>query len=285
MATASNVKRVWLITGAARGIGATIADAALADGDAVVATGRNAQSVLDRFGERPRLLAAALDVTKEDSIATGVEAAIAKFGRIDVLVNNAGFGVIGAIEETSPEDIRRIFETNVFGLMNVTRAALPHLRAQRSGHIINLSSVGGYQSGPGYGVYCSTKFAVEAISEALHDELAPLGIRVTVVEPGYFRTDFLDATSVVESKTRIADYDATAGEVRKAAKAVNHRQPGDPVKLAKALVEIVKSEAPPLRLALGTDALGMIEDKNAFVQRELNAWRKLSASTDFASNA
>jgi NAD(P)-dependent dehydrogenase (short-subunit alcohol dehydrogenase family) len=195
----TDFKRVWMITGAARGIGARIAEAALAHGDAVVATSRDAASVQKRFPAGDALLALPLDVTDEAQAAAAVQAALARFGRIDVLVNNAGYGLLGAVEEATADEVRRLYDTNVFGLLNVTRAVLPSMRARRSGRVINISSLGGYQSGPGFGVYCSTKFAVEGLSEALHGELAPLGIHVTVVEPGYFRTDFLDGNSLAVS--------------------------------------------------------------------------------------
>lgn len=281
MSTSNAFKRVWLVTGASRGIGAKIVAAALANGDAVVATARDASTIVQRFGDQPGLLAATLDVTNEAQGAAVAKAAIEHFGRIDVLINNAGFGLLGAVEEASSDEIKRLYETNVFGLLNVTRGVLPYMRAARSGHVINISSVGGYQSAPGYGVYCSTKFAVEALSEALYGELAPLGVNVTVVEPGYFRTDFLDTNSLVESPETIADYAPTAGEVRKLAKAVNQQQPGDPEKLALAMITLVEAKNPPLRLPLGTDSVRYIEAKNAFVSDELNTWRALSQSTDF----
>ncbi|HTN86926.1 MAG TPA: oxidoreductase [Sorangium sp.] len=280
METSEN-KRVWFITGASRGIGAEIASAALAAGDQVVATARDPRSITDRFGRPEALLPLALDVTDEASAAAAVEAAVARFGRIDVLVNNAGYGVVGAIEETQGDEVRRVFETNVFGLLAVTRAALPQLRKQRAGLILNLSSVGGYRSGPGFGIYCSTKFAVEGISEALHAELAPLGIAVTVLEPGYFRTEFLEAKSAVATEKVIADYAETAGKVRSYAKEVSLQQPGDPVRLARVVVELSRAKNPPLRLPLGTDAIAAIEAKNVFVTQELAAWRAVSASTDF----
>jgi len=277
-----NGDRVWFITGASRGIGAEITQAALAAGDRVVATARDARKLRERFGESERLLPVALDVTDEASASAAVRAAVERFGRIDVLVNNAGFGVIGAVEETSAEEVRRVYETNVFGLLNVTRAVLPQMRRQRAGHILNLSSVGGFRAGPGFGVYCSTKFAVEGISEALHAELTPLGIAVTVVEPGYFRTEFLESQSVVASPTVIDDYAETSGKVREMAKTVSLNQPGDPVKLAKALVELTRHPHPPLRLPLGSDTIAAIEAKQAFVRDELAAWRAVAVSTDFA---
>ncbi|MCO4879329.1 oxidoreductase [Paraburkholderia caribensis] len=279
--TKQQFKRVWFITGASRGLGALMAEAALADGNAVVATGRNAAAIVERLGESPALLPVALDVTSEAQAKAAVEDAVEKFGRIDVLINNAGFGLLAAVEESSDADVRRMYDTNVFGLLNVTRAVLPVMRKQRSGHVINMSSIGGYRSGAGFGVYCSTKFAVEGITEALHAELKPLGIHATVVEPGYFRTDFLDGSSLVVGKEIIGDYDETSGNVRRFAVGMNHNQPGDPQKLATALVTLVDAQTPPLRLALGTDTLKAIAEKNEYVTTETEAWKTLSASTDF----
>lgn len=274
-------KRVWFITGASRGIGAEITKAALEAGDSVVATARDPKKISERFRSSERLLPLALDVTDELSVAAAVETSMAHFGRIDVLVNNAGYGIIGAVEETPLSDVRRIYETNVFGLLTVTNAVLPHMRRQRSGHVLNLSSVGGYRSGSGFGIYCSTKFAIEGISEALFDELAPLGIHVTVIEPGYFRTEFLESQSVVETRAAIADYAETAGRVRSIAKNVSLAQPGDPVRLARAVVELAGSKSAPLRLPLGSDTVAAIEAKNAFVAKELADWRSVATSTDF----
>ncbi|MGT2475463.1 oxidoreductase [Paraburkholderia terrae] len=279
--TKQQFKRVWFITGASRGLGALMAEAALADGNAVVAAGRNAAAIVERLGESPALLPVALDVTSEAQAQAAVEAAVEKFGRIDVLINNAGFGLLAAVEESSDADVRRMYDTNVFGLLNVTRAVLPVMRKQRSGHVINMSSVGGYRSGAGFGVYCSTKFAVEGITEALHAELKPLGIHATVVEPGYFRTDFLDGSSLLVGKDIIDDYDETSGNVRRFAVGMNHNQPGDPQKLATALVTLVDAQTPPLRLPLGTDTLKAIAEKNDYVTTETEAWKTLAASTDF----
>lgn len=191
-------------------------------------------------------------------------------------MNNAGFGLLGAVEEAAAADVERIVRTNVFGLLNVTRAVLPHMRAQRAGHVINFSSVGGYRSSPGFGVYCATKFAVEGLSEALAAELAPLRVKVTVVEPGYFRTDFLDSRSLAVSPHRIADYEASAGATRQRAADANHAQPGDPAKLAKALVTLATMPQPPLRMPFGSDTVAVIEAKNAAVAAELAKWRTLA---------
>ncbi|MGA7813892.1 oxidoreductase [Caballeronia sp.] len=277
-------RRVWFITGASRGLGALIADAALADGNAVVAAGRNVAAITERLGESPALLPVALDVTDEAQGKAAAKAAVEKFGRIDVLINNAGFGLLGAIEESSDADVRQMYDTNVFGLLNVTRAVLPVMRSQRAGHIINMSSIGGYRAGAGFGAYSSTKFAVEGLTEALRAELKPLGIYATVVEPGYFRTDFLDASSLKVAREVIADYDETSGNVRRIAASLNHSQPGNPEKLAKAMIELVDASTPPLRLPLGTDTLKAIAEKNAYVTQETETWRALSASTDFAAS-
>ncbi|KVT51148.1 short-chain dehydrogenase [Burkholderia ubonensis] len=276
-------KRVWFITGASRGIGALIAEAALADGNAVVAAGRHVPAIVERLGESVALLPVELDVTDEAQAKAAVQAAVEKFGRVDVLVNNAGFGLLGAVEESADKDVRRMYDTNVFGLLNVTRAVLPTMRANRSGHVINISSIGGYRAAAGFGVYSSTKFAVEGITEALHAELKPLGVHATVVEPGYFRTDFLDASSLVIASDVIDDYDETSGAVRRKAVQMNHNQPGDPVKLAAAMIALVDAPNPPLRLPLGTDTLAAIAAKNAYVAQETETWKALSASTDFAA--
>jgi NAD(P)-dependent dehydrogenase (short-subunit alcohol dehydrogenase family) len=280
-----NIMRVWFITGASRGFGALIAEAALKAGDAVVATARDPNTVTARLGAHERLLATRLDVTSEAEAHEAAGQAVKKFGRIDILVNNAGYGLLGAIEEASAAETSKLFGTNVFGLLGVTRAVLPHMRRQRSGHIINISSVGGYAGFPGWGVYGATKFAVEGISEALAGEVAPLGIKVTVVEPGFFRTDFLDETSLVRTAQHIDDYSESVGNTRAHAADANHGQRGDPRKLASAFIALVNGKNPPLRLPLGSDTVERIEAKNAFVARELAEWRTLATSTDFAEQA
>ena len=269
-----------MITGASRGFGLRIARAALARGDAVVATARQVASLATPDGA-PGLLALPLDVTDETQAHAAVATALARFGRIDVLVNNAGFGLLGAVEEASADEVRRLYETNVFGLLNVTRAVLPGMRARRAGHVLNLSSVGGFASGAGFGVYCSTKFAVEGLSEALHAELAPLGVHVTVVEPGYFRTEFLESQSLTVSPIVLDDYAGTSGQVREAARRISLNQPGDPEKLAAAILQVVDAQEPPRRLPLGTDTLAVIDQRATGLVEETRAWRAVSASTDF----
>lgn len=278
----SNTKpKIWFITGTSRGFGAIITKAALAAGDSVIATARKASDVTHALGTSERLLAVDLDVNNPAAATKAVAAGIEKFGSIDVLVNNAGFGVLGGIEEIGAADVERVFQTNVFGLLNVTRAILPQMRKQRSGHIINLSSVGGYQSYAGWGIYCATKFAVEGITESLALEVAPLGIHATVVEPGFFRTDFLDAKSLTTVQNSIPDYAETVGAMRKAMADANHQQPNDPQKLAPVLMKLVNSPKPPVRLPLGRDTIAAIQTKNAFVAKELAEWREVAESTAF----
>jgi NAD(P)-dependent dehydrogenase (short-subunit alcohol dehydrogenase family) len=279
--TNSSQTRVWLITGSSTGFGRMLAEAVLDQGETVVLTARNPQQVEDLTAKFPdRTLAARLDVTNPTEVREVVKVAIATFGRIDVLVNNAGYGTLGAIEEASDEEIRRQFDTNVFGALDLTRAVLPHLRQQRSGHIINFSSVGGFVSFPGSGIYCSTKFALEGISEALAQEVAPFGIKVIIVEPGAFRTDF-SGRSLVVSDTQIADYEPVIGQYRQWVQDIDGQQPGDPKKAASAIIQSVNSENPPLRLALGADAVNAIDAKLKSVKAELDAWRQVGVDTAF----
>jgi NAD(P)-dependent dehydrogenase (short-subunit alcohol dehydrogenase family) len=266
---------VWFVTGASRGFGAGIVAEALARGNQVVATARRPEDI-----ERTeQLLPVALDVTDEQQAQAAVDAAVREFGRIDVVVNNAGRGLLGAVEEASDAAARAVFDTNVFGVLNVQRAVLPVLRAQRSGRLIQLSSIGGFIGTPGWGVYAATKFAVEGFSEALHGELKPLGIDVTIVEPGLFRTDFLDESSLHQAG-QLADYAETVGAMRESLADWNHAQPGDPVKAARAIVDLAELADPPLRIQLGGDAVGRVEAKLDLVRTELERWRKVSLSTD-----
>lgn len=276
----TKANKVWFVTGASRGFGAEVAQAALKRGDFVVATARNPQTVAAALGDHPNLLAVKLDVTREADAAAAAKLATDRFGRIDVLVNNAGYGLLGAVEEASAEEVKAQFDTNVFGLLNVTRAVLPVMRKQGGGHVINISSVGGYVSYPGWGIYCATKFAVEALSESLSQELAPLGIRSTVVEPGFFRTDFLQTNSMVNTQARIDAYAATVGEMRNLMADVNQKQPGDPKKFAQAMLTLADSANPPQRLAVGTDTVKLVREKNAFVESELKQWMAVSVSTN-----
>ncbi|HSH73716.1 MAG TPA: oxidoreductase [Methylophilaceae bacterium] len=277
----STNSKVWFITGASRGFGALIAKDALARGDKVVATARNPQTVIDALGNHPNLLALKLDVTNEIAAIEAAKLSIQQFSRIDVLVNNAGYGLLGAVEESGDQEVKDLFNTNVFGLLNVIRAVVPYMRKQASGHILNISSIGGYASYPGWGVYCATKFAVEALTESLAYELKPLGVMATTVEPGFFRTDFLDSTSLVSTKNSFAEYAETVGSMRDFAASANHAQPGDPAKLSQAILKLVDCKTPPLRLPLGSDTVHKITEKNQFVEKELSDWKEVAISTDF----
>jgi len=272
--------KVWFITGASRGLGAQVAKAAMAAGDRVAATGRDPAAVQRTLGGHGDVLPLGLDVTDPASIAAAVDAASAHFGRIDVLVNNAGYGHLGIFEESTPEEVREQFNTNVFGLMEVTRAVLPVMRRQRAGHIINISSIGGLTGFASCTLYGSSKFAVEGFSENLQFDLAPFGIHVTVVEPGFFRTDFLDQSSVRYTSRPVEDYEKVSKGTRSAYADHSHQQLGDPAKLGPALVQLVRAENPPLHLLLGSDAVKFAEEALACRQAEIAAWRTLSASTD-----
>ena len=274
---------VWFVTGASRGFGLLIAKEALSRGDSVVATARDPQAVLDALPDAgDRLLAVALDVANSAQIAEAVDAAIDRFGRIDVLVNNAGRGLVGAVEETSVDEARAIFDVNVFGLLAVTKAVLPHLRAQRSGLVINLSSVGGFVAWPGWGVYAATKFAVEALSEAMTHELAPLGIRSVAIEPGPFRTNFLDGSSLSVVATEFDDYADTAGAARTWATDTNYGQDGDPVEAARIIVDLAARDELPERIQLGANAVDDVAAKLERTARDQEQWRAISLSADYA---
>ncbi|MCX6470299.1 MAG: oxidoreductase [Corynebacteriales bacterium] len=269
--------RVWLVTGASRGFGREIARSALEAGDVVVATARRPEQVIEVFGEHPRLVAMALDVTDEGSVRATVAEIDERYGQIDVLVNNAGRGIIGAVEEVTDSEARSVFDVNVFGVLAVTRAVLPIMRRQRRGHVVMMSSMGGFsQPGSGWGVYGASKFALEGLGEALRNEVAPLGISVTLVEPGSFRTDFLDASSLQVASSRIADYDSTAGATRDAAADRNQTQQGDPVRAAAAVVRAVAASRGPLRLPLGSDAVAAIETKLRVVAADVDANRAVA---------
>lgn len=281
LAQSISVSRVWFLTGASRGFGLEIARKILSQGDRVVATARRAGRIHTELPDAgDNLLAVDLDVTDGEQAAAAVQSALDAFGRIDVLVNNAGRGLLGAVEESSDASARAVYEVNVFGTLTMQRAVLPVMRAQRSGHIINISSIGGLMGSPGWGVYCSTKFAMEGFSEALAKEVKPLGIWVTIVEPGYFRTDFLDASSLGTEENIIGDYESTAGAVRAHAADLNHEQPGDPVKAAAAIVDIAAAQQPPVHLLLGSDCVAAVENKIKELQADIEKWRTVSLSTD-----
>lgn len=272
--------RVWLITGAGRGLGLAIAKAALAAGCRVVATGRSVAAVAEAVGGGDRVLALPLEVTDRAQAEAAVAEAVKRFGSIDVLVNTAGYGQMGPFEANTPEDVARQFDVNVFGLMNVTRAVLPVMRKQRYGHIFNFSSIAGVRGRAGGSLYAASKFAVAGFTEGLALELKPLGIFATVVEPGYFRTDFLDASSMRFGDAQIADYAEVMVAMKEGYNARNHKQPGDPAKLAQVLLVLAESDEPPVHFAVGSDAVTIVETKLAAWGAELGKWKALSSGTD-----
>jgi NAD(P)-dependent dehydrogenase (short-subunit alcohol dehydrogenase family) len=272
--------QIWLVTGASRGLGLAITQTVLEKGDTVIAAVRNPERAQKALGDSKRVFAVAMDVTDSASVRRAGEAAIAQFGKIDVVVNNAGYGLMGAIEELDASEFEGVFKTNCFGVQQVLRVFLPILRAQRAGWIVNISSVGGLTATPGAGAYNASKFALEGLSEALAQELAPLGIRVLIVEPGYFRTDFLN-DSMRTAKTTIADYADTAGRTLTTMAARNGKQLGDPRKAARAILRAIDSPRPPLRLVLGADAVERVTNKLAALRRDLDDWREVAMSTDF----
>jgi NAD(P)-dependent dehydrogenase (short-subunit alcohol dehydrogenase family) len=276
-----NSKPVWFITGCSTGFGRELARTTLERGYRVVVTARKPQEIADLAkGHEANALVLALDVTKADQIAASVAAAEARFGRIDVLVNNAGVGYFAAIEESDDSEVRRMFEINFWGLANMTRAVLPGMRARRSGHIVNISSMGGVRGAPAVGYYNATKFGLEGLSEALAQETAPLGIKVLIVEPSGFRTDWA-GRSANETLNPIADYDSTAGARQRMIRGYSGKQPGDPVRAAAAIIQAVEAPDAPLRLMLGKAALAAGRGKVEALAKDFEAWAAVTEGADF----
>lgn len=276
------MSKVWLITGASRGLGRSLTQEALKAGHRVVATARNAErlaEVASKFGESVRIVP--LDVTNEAQAKNAVEAAIETFGCVDVLVNNAGYGNVYPVEDTSLADFRAQIETNLFGVIIMTKAVLPHFRERASGHIIQISSIGGRVGPVGRAAYAAAKFGVEGFSESLSKEVGPLGIKVTIVEPGGFRTDF--AGSSTELREGRKEYDGTVGAAVRFQRNYDGKQPGDPVKAAAALIHIAALADPPLRLLLGSDAYDAAEKHTLQILASDQQWKDLSVSTDYSS--
>ena len=275
-------KKVWLITGAARGMGADFAKAALAAGHAVVASGRDSDRVSKALGPSDDLLAVKLDVTSRADAEAAVRAAVDRFGRIDVLVNNAASFYAGYFEELTPEQMERQLATSLIGPMNVTRAVLPVMRRQRSGHVISISSSAGLAAGFEFvSAYAASKFGLEGWMESLHAEVAPFGITTTVVNPGFFRTELLTEQSTNYAEPSIGDYDERRAQQLEFWKAQNRQQSGDPAKLARALIVIASQEPPPRRFIAGADAIATAEQKVADLKAQIDAERDLSTSLDF----
>lgn len=273
-------KPVWFITGCSTGFGRELAQYTLSLGYPTVVTARNPAQVEDiAKGHEDNALVLKLDVTKPEEVAAAVKAAEARFGHIDVLVNNAGIGYFGSLEESDLAEARKMFDINIWGLMDMTRAALPGMRKQRSGTVVNISSIGGLRGFPAVGFYNATKFAVEGLSEALSKEVAHLGIKVLIVEPSGFRTDWA-GRSANEAPETIEDYRPSAGERMRQIREASGNQPGDPVKAVQAIVKAVEANDPPLRLLLGKIALDGAREKITEMQRDFDAWAEVSIGAD-----
>ena len=271
----------WLITGCSTGFGREIARAALEAGHSVAVTARNVDAVadfVDQFGDRA--LALPLDVTDRDQIASAVGSVEKTFGGIDVLVNNAGYGYMAAVEEGEDAEVRKLFDTNYFGVVDTLKAVLPAMRARRSGHVINISSMTGLVANPPNAYYSSTKFALEALTEALAKEVGPLGIKVTAIEPGAFRTDWA-ARSMQESSTPIGDYDDNVGARKTLIKQFADHLPGDPRKVAEAVLMVAGLDEPPLRLLLGRDVLAAVREKIADLTASIDQWESVTKNVNF----
>jgi short-subunit dehydrogenase len=270
--------KIWFITGISSGLGKALAQTVIENGDFVIGTFRN-QIQAETFNNqyKDKAFALTLDITKPTEIDRIFKLIIEKFGKVDMLVNNAGFGLAGAIEETSTAETREIFEANFFGTLQLTQTFLPLFRQQKSGHIIQISSHGGFKAFPGFGIYNASKFALEGFSEALAIEVAPLGIKLTIVEPGPFRTNFA-GNSFRQAEAIIEDYNPTAGAFRERIKQVNGKQEGDPIKAAKAIIDITKLDTPPLRLPLGKIAIISLNAKLDSVQKDINSFKEIAES-------
>jgi NAD(P)-dependent dehydrogenase (short-subunit alcohol dehydrogenase family) len=277
----SDASKVWFITGSSRGFGAELVRAVLAHGDRVVATARHPEqlrALVDRYEDRARVVA--LDVTDADAAAGAIEFAVAEFGRVDVVVNNAGYANSAPIEETDPTDFRAQIEANLFGVVNVTRAALPVLRGQRSGVVVQFSSVGGRVGGtPGMGAYQTAKFAVEGFSEVLANEVRPFGVKVIIVEPGAFRTDWQGSSMTMHEPG--PDYRDTVGRIHEMRRCANGSQAGDPARAARIIIDVVESPEPPRRLLLGSDAVEIALANGTERNEEARQWATVSRSADF----
>jgi NAD(P)-dependent dehydrogenase (short-subunit alcohol dehydrogenase family) len=274
-----NTSRTWFITGASSGFGRALAEAATRRGDQVVAAARDRAALAELANERVHPLS--LDVTNSSQRESAVTQTLERFGRIDVLVNNAGRTQVGALEETTDDELRSLFELHFFAPAALTRLVLPHMRAQGGGAIVQMSSVGGQTTAPGFGAYCATKFALEGLTQALQDEVAPFGIRTLIVEPGAFRTGLFRPGAAYQSEA-MAEYAATVGPTREYVTSNDGLQPGDPAKAAQAILTVLDADEPPLRLVLGADAIDSIRSRLDRVGEELRRWEGVGRETSFA---
>jgi NAD(P)-dependent dehydrogenase (short-subunit alcohol dehydrogenase family) len=274
--------KVWLITGASKGLGLSLAKKLLNGGYRVVATTRNIQALTSVLGNSSQtFLPLEVELTSNESVQNAIEASVAHFGRIDVVVNNAGFGLIGTLEELSDAEVRNNFDVNVFGSLNVIRNVIPYLRQQRSGYVFNIASIGGYAGGfPGFGIYCSTKFAVAGFTEALAEEMKDFGVHVSVVYPGYFRTDFLSSGSIKTASHPINAYETARASEQAHLNSINGNQPNDPERAAEIFIEISQLPKPPVHLFLGKDAYTVANQKIEFIQQTMSEYKALATSTE-----
>lgn len=277
------MKTVWFVTGASKGLGLSLVKKLLSQGHSVAATSRNADELQKAVGAASEaFLPLSMQLLDEANVAKGIQQAVAKFGRIDVVVNNAGYGMIGALEELSDAEARANFDVNVFGSLNVIRQVLPYLRQQQSGHIFNIASIGGFSGAfPGFGIYCATKFAMSGFTEALAQEVAPFGIKATLVSPGYFRTNFL-STSLSTPQREMQEYSNVRQQQEVHQQDYNNNQPGDPEKAAEVMMEVAAQEEPVLQLFLGADAYAIAEAKIKAVQEDMENVRAIATATAFA---
>lgn len=274
--------KTWFVTGASKGLGLALVKKLLQEGYRVAATSRNLEDLRKAAGSNSdAFLPLSVDLKNEKSVEKGVRDTIAHFGTIDVVVNNAGYGLTGSLEELADEEVRQNFDINVFGVLNVIRQVLPYMRKQKSGHFINIASIGGFAGTfPGFGSYIATKFAMHGFSESLAAEVKPFGITVSIVSPGYFRTDFLDASSLAVPKNEIADYKLVREVQNAHQNDISHNQPGDPDKAAAVIVEIAGQQEPPLHIFLGKDAYQLADAKIKAVQQDMAAVKELATATD-----
>ena len=274
--------KVWFVTGASKGLGLSLVQQLLAQGYCVAATSRNKEELAKAVGTHEDFLPLAVELTSEASVEAAITATINHFGQLDIVVNNAGYGLVGGLEELSDAEAKKNFDINVFGTLNVIRKALPHLRAQQSGHIFNISSIGGFiGTFPGFGIYCATKFAVEGLTESLSTEIKSFGLKATVVAPGYFRTQFLTSGSLGVPANPIAAYQEVRDSQDFHQSIMNGNQLGDPDKAARAIIQVAEAETAPLHLFLGSDAFDLATTKINSLRQEMETWKELTVSTAF----
>jgi NAD(P)-dependent dehydrogenase (short-subunit alcohol dehydrogenase family) len=279
-------KKVWFITGASKGLGLALVQQLLAKGYTVAATSRDKSALKIAVGDNNNFLPLGVDLNSEASVQKGIDETVNQFGQIDVVVNNAGYGLVGGLEELSDAEARKNFDVNVFGTLNVIRKVLPYLRAQQSGHIFNISSIGGFiGTFPGFGIYCATKFAVEGLTESLSTEIKSFGLKATIVSPGYFRTQFLSSESLGLPENPIEAYKEVRESQALHQSTINGNQLGDPDKAALAMIQVAESQNPPLHLFLGSDAYNMAYNKINSVRQELEEWKSVTVSTAFEHEA